>query len=444
MPLPLRVVLFALLLAALVPSPAVSQEPSRAPSLRVHGSNTIGERLLPALLQGLAAERGHLTDDARNTGENEWLMRVGAVDVAWSSHGSSTGFRYLLSGDGDIAMSSRPVTSFEIEAGDRQGLGRLSASTQEFVIALDGIAIIVHHDNPLTSIDLATLRRIFTGEISNWSQLGGRPAGIRVFARDDNSGTYDTFRSLVLADATLASSAARYESTAELAEQVAADPAAIGFVGLGGIGRARALSIHDTGTLPLPPQAWAVAVEDYLLSRRLYLYLPARPSPAALALARFAISDAGQAIVEQNGFVSQAIRPFDVSTSNTAPDLYRSLTGDAQRLPLNFRYAEGTSTLDNKALNDIDRLVRFVRSLPEGSYGLRLFGFADNHETMPFQSVILAHERVGFLSGKLARLGVHVQNARGLGANLPVASNDSHWGRHRNRRVEVWLTRKSS
>ncbi len=438
MPNPVHAAL-SLLLSLLLASVAVAENQSASPKLRVHGSNTIGERLLPALLQALAAERGHAASPIEETGENERRMRLGGVDVAWSAHGSSTGFRFLLSGHGDIAMSSRPVTAAEIEAAERHGLGSLVASTQEFVIALDGIAIIVHPNNPLTSIDLTTLRRIFTGEIRSWSQFGGRAADIRVLARDDNSGTYDTFRSLVLTDTSLTASAARYESTSELAEQVASDLGAIGFVGLGGIGRARALSIHDVGTLPLPPQTWAVAVEDYLLSRRLYMYLPATPTPAALALARFAISDAGQAVVERNGFVSQAIQPFEVGVSGTAPELYRSMTRGARRLPLNFRYAAGTSTLDNKALIDIERLVRYARSLPKGSYGLRLFGFADAHETMPFLSVILAHERIDFLSGQLSRMGVAVQHARGLGANLPVASNASDWGRERNRRVEVWL-----
>lgn len=439
MPTPVLAAL-SLLLSLLAASAAVAQNPSAAPKLRIHGSNTIGEHLLPALLQALAAERGHAVSAIEETAENERRMRLGGVDVSWSAHGSSTGFRFLLSGDGDIAMSSRPVTAAEVEAAERHGLGELVANTQEFVVALDGIAIIVHPDNPLTSIDMTTLRRIFTGEIRSWSQLGGRATDIRALARDENSGTYDTFRSLVLTDERLVPSASRHESTDELAEQVASDPGAIGFVGLGGIGRARALSIHDAGTLPLPPQAWAVAVEDYLLSRRLYLYLPAKPSPAALALAQFAISDAGQTVVERNGFVSQAIQPFEVSVGSTAPELYRSMTRGARRLPLNLRYAAGTSTLDNKALIDIERLVRYARSLPEGSYGLRLFGFADAHQTMPFLSVILAHERIDFLSGHLSRKGVSVQHARGLGANLPVASNATDWGRQRNRRVEVWLT----
>lgn len=185
------------------------------------------------------------------------------VGVELHSHGSSTGFTDLLAGRADLAMSSRPITDEE-----RQRLGEV----REIVIALDGLAIIVRPSNALAQIKLRELRRVFAGEINDWSQLGGRPGRIALHARDDRSGTYDTFRSLVLGSAPLSRQAQRYESTEALAAAVARDPNAIGFVGLAGV---RALAVAD-GAQARAPSAREVAVENYALARRLFLYAPAR------------------------------------------------------------------------------------------------------------------------------------------------------------------------
>src|SRR5690606_21077080 len=122
------------------------------------------------------------------------------------------------------------------------------------VVALDGLAIIVHPDNPVTRLDIDSIRALFAGDIRNWRQVGGRNAPVRLAARDDKSGTYETFRMLVLGNASLAADAQRFESTDELAHRVASDPDAIGFVGLGGVGGARTLAIGDAETPPLHPE----------------------------------------------------------------------------------------------------------------------------------------------------------------------------------------------
>ncbi|MCK9488319.1 MAG: substrate-binding domain-containing protein [Xanthomonadales bacterium] len=435
------------LLLCLVPAlPVLANDNQARPGARlaIHGSNTIGEELAPALLAGLAASAGldYQALETRAVGEQHG--RIAALAIQLHTHGSGTGFQALLTGRADLAMSSRPVSASELALAEQAGLGRLDSPAQEFIIALDGVAVIVHPDNPLASTDLATLRDVFSGRIGNWRDLGGAPAPIRVLARDDNSGTYDTFASLVLQQARLAAGTERFESTQALAQAVADDRHAIGFVGQGGIGRARALSIRDGSSRSLPPQPMLVALEDYLLSRRLYLYLPAGAAPMAQVLADFAISDTGQAIVEDTGFVAQTMTPLAVASPHPAPAEYQRLTAGAQRLPLNFRFDAGASVFDNKAMRDLDRLLRFMRSEGGNGRNLRLFGFSDSSEVMPFMSVSLAHERVEYVATMLARHGVHIQHGRGLGAQLPVASDASAWGRQRNRRVEVWITDPAS
>lgn len=113
-------------------------------------------------------------------------------------------------------------------------------------------------------------------------RTGGKGGAIRLYARDEQSGTYDTFKELVLAShgKSLASDARRFESNDRLAAAVSADPHAIGFVGIASVGRARALAIADGESLPMAPQESLIATEDYPLSRRLFLYLkPGEKNP---------------------------------------------------------------------------------------------------------------------------------------------------------------------
>jgi|GEM_PF-7086701 len=218
---------------------ALATSASAAP-LRIHGSNTIGERLMPALLEAWLNTQGYVEivqqpvalDESRLTARGP----SGNLEIDLHAHGSSTGFAGLIEASADLAMSSRPIS-----AAERESLGEV----QERVVALDGLAVIVPPSQRLQRIDLALLRRVFSGDIDDWAALGGSPGRIALHARDERSGTFDTFRSVVLADRSLSGSAQRNESTAELAAAVAANPLAIGFVGLAGVQGVRALAIAD-------------------------------------------------------------------------------------------------------------------------------------------------------------------------------------------------------
>lgn len=411
-----------------------------ASTLRIHGSNTVGETLAPALLEAWLRSEQREASGWQEQAAGERRLRAGELVVELHSHGSNTGIRDLFEGRADLAMSSRPLSTAELRDGQARGLGQLDHPAHEYVIALDGLAIIVHPDNPLRGLALDQVRNIFAGEIDNWARVGGRNQPIRVLARDDQSGTYDTFRSLVLGNSTLARGAQRFESTAELAGEVAADPAAIGFVGVGGVGQARALAISDSGTRALEPRVAEVAVEDYLLTRRLYLYMRLGAGAEADRFAQFAVSDAAQPIVERSGFVAQTIRALPMTPPDDAPAEYRDLVRGAQRLSLNLRFGTGRSLLDSRAERDLTRLVRFMRDHAQPNQRLLLMGFADASETLPYLAITLANDRVDYVSRQLVDRGVSIGRARGIGGSLPVASNDNDWGRHKNRRVEVWLS----
>jgi phosphate transport system substrate-binding protein len=434
--LPLAMRLPLTLLCLLLVCPFASAE-----RLRLHGSNTVGETLGPALVQRWLAEEGYAVVGRSERALDEFEIRAQRAGVErvveLHAHGSSTAFSSLAAGLADIGMSSRPVR--EADRALHARLVDLDQPGREIVLALDGLAIIVHPDSPLAALSKEQVRGVFAGELRDWSQLApGLRGAIRLHARDDRSGTFDSFKTLVLGGSALSPAAKRYESTAELARAVAEDPLAIGFVGLVGVRGVRALAISDGGA-PLLPSIEDVAVEDYPLSRRLYLYLPADASPLAQRFAAFAVSAAAQREVEAAGFVAQTVRPYAATAREDAPEDYRQLVQGAERLSLNFRFGAGSSLLDSKTQLDLDRLADFMRRPENRQRPLILLGFSDAVETLPAMALFISTDRADYIAGLLVQRGVDPRRVRGLGGAAPVAANDSEIGRQRNRRVEVWL-----
>lgn len=246
----------------------------RVELFRISGSNTIGAHLAPDLVAGFLQAEGLQRVEVTPLAENAvvvsgvWTQgeRRLKVVVPVQAHGSSTGFQALAAGSADVAASSRRVRPEELAAvgGDA---GLLAQEQREHVVAIDGLAIIVHPANPVQALTVAQIRDVFSGRIRNWSELGGNAGAIALHARDDKSGTFDTFDQLVLQGARLAA-AQRYESNERLAEAVLGSETALGFVPLAAVGGAKPLAVADGAAQTLAPSSLSVATEDYPLSRR--------------------------------------------------------------------------------------------------------------------------------------------------------------------------------
>ncbi len=412
--------------------------------LSIQGSNTIGAALAPALVRGFLQGQGAQAIRSQSGGQaNE--VEVSAINahgaplrISIAAHGTRTGFSALAQGEADLAAASRPIS--DEEARELAHLGDLRSASSEQVIGLDGVAVVVHPDNPLQALTIAELAKVFSGQIQRWEQLGGHAGPIHLYARDDRSGTFDTFRTLVLRPQgqELSPQAARFESGETLAAQVKADPAAIGFSSLTTVHEGKALAIAEGDAPALLPTSANVASEDYPLSRRLFFYLPTNPSAPAKALAEFSQSPTGQAIVAAQGFVSQGITPLTIAAQPRMPAPYRALANEAQRLSVNFRFQEGSASLDNKALRDVQRLGDYLRQVGKLQDQAVLVGFSDPKET-PGRAALLSRLRAMAVRRELARDGVQVKDVLGMGDELPVAGNEQEHGRLRNRRVEVWV-----
>lgn len=436
-----------LLVLTLFPLFAVSAPlpvPDQGPALRIQGSNTIGAALGPALVKGLMEHQGlqgvH-SEPAEGANEQRVIgkTRQGkTVSVEVAAHGSSTGFAALKKFSADLAASSRPIKDSELV--DLEPLGDLKGPEAEQVIAIDGLAIILNPQNPLNTLNTEQLAQIFNGEISTWEALGGIGGPIHLYARDDQSGTYDTFKELVLRlRGEPLGPAKRFESSEALSDAVSQDPQGIGFIGLPYVRQAKAVAIVDGESQPMLPLNSLIATEDYPLSRRLFFYLPpSNRNPWAKALVDFTQSSKGQAIVAANGFIAQQVQAIGVEPRPSMPEDYQAIARDAQRLTVNFRFEEGSASLDNKARLDVQRVVAYLKSHDKLDKQVTLAGFGDAKND-PQRAALLSKLRAMAVRRELLKNGVVLRDIRGFGAQMPVAANTADEGRIKNRRVEVWV-----
>ena len=438
-------VLFLLVLFPLFAVSAPLPVPDQGPALRIQGSNTIGAALGPALVKGLMEQQGLQavrSEPAEGANEQHVIgkTRQGkTVIIEVAAHGSSTGFTALKKATADLAASSRPIKDSELV--DLEPLGDLKSPEAEQVIAIDGLAIILHPQNPLNTLNTEQLAQIFNGEVSTWEALGGVGGPIHLYARDDQSGTYDTFKDLVLRlrGKPLAPGAKRFESSEQLSDAVSQDPQGIGFIGLPYIRQAKAAAIVDGDSQPMLPLNSLIATEDYPLSRRLLFYLPPLSrNPWAKALVDFSQSSKGQAIVAANGFIAQQVQAMAVEPRTSMPDDYRAIARDAQRLTVNFRFEEGSASLDSKARQDLQRVVAYLKSHNKLDKQVTLVGFGDAKND-PQRAALLSKLRAMAVRRELVKNGVVLRDIRGFGAQMPVAANTADEGRIKNRRVEVWV-----
>jgi len=226
------------------------------------------------------------------------------VVVSVAGGGSGAGIAALLDGRTDIANSSRQVRQEEVELARGRGL-----ELANIVLGIDALAVIVNERSGIDSIGLKDLRRLFRGEVRRWAALGGRDQAVTLYGRQSNSGTYLFFRERVVRD-DYARDMRNLNGNAQVVEAVRADPGGIGYVGVGYVldddGQAsrgiRILDIRTGEGSVHPADRTAVERGAYPISRPLFQYfaVPIRGSVADYL--RFELSNAGQAIVESEGF----------------------------------------------------------------------------------------------------------------------------------------------
>jgi phosphate transport system substrate-binding protein len=225
------------------------------------------------------------------------------VSVAVTGGGSGIGINAFINGVTDICASSRPMRKSEIDRARGRG-----AIANEIPVALDGLAIAVHASNPVQSLTLDQVRRIYVGEITNWSQVGGPNLPIVVFSRDSNSGTYGFFQQNVLQNRNWGTGVRFLPSTSEEARELARTPGGIAYGGVAYFKNRPNIKILPiaprAGQEPVPPTEENVRSKKYPIWRYLYFYTNGKPKGEVEKFIQWVLSPEGQAIAEQVGYYS--------------------------------------------------------------------------------------------------------------------------------------------
>lgn len=220
--------------------------------------------------------------------------------IAVTGGGSGVGIAAAINGTTDIAMASRDAKESELKSAADAG-----RPLEEIVFGWDGLSVIVHPNNPVNALSKEVIGRIFAGEITNWSEVGGEDAPIILLSRDSSSGTHVYFKEDVVrggvkestkeyADATL-----YLPSNSAIVQEAANNENAIGYVGMAYMDETiKALEVDGAA-----PTVENVSSKKYPIARELFWYAPTERSQVISNIIEFALSPEGQAIVAEEGFV---------------------------------------------------------------------------------------------------------------------------------------------
>jgi phosphate transport system substrate-binding protein len=218
------------------------------------------------------------------------------VNVTVSESGSGNGAKSLINKACDIANMSRFMKDSEFKAATDAGVFPVA-----HVIALDGVAMIVHPSNPVSGLTIDQIQDIYMGNITNWNQIGGPNKQIVIISRDTNSGTYETFEGLVMNKEKITSKAEYVGSNGAVRQRVQSTPGAIGYVGLGFVDRTvKAVTVNG-----IHPEPETIKNGSYPIARPLYMFTNGYPKMGShvFSFCTLYLKPAGQQIIETLGFV---------------------------------------------------------------------------------------------------------------------------------------------
>ena len=249
---------------------------ARADSLVIKGSDTLGAKLVPQLAEQFKSQHPG-----------------SAFDIA--AEGSATGFAALIDKTAAIGMASRPAKPEEIANGKAKGV-----DMKETTVAYDGIAVIVNTANSIKGLTRKQVEQIFTGEITDWSAVGGSGGKISVYTRNTSSGTYAEFKELAMKKRDYAPDSQKLAGNEQIAQEVGKNPNGVGYIGLA---YTKASGIKVVPIDGASPSKESVLAKNYPYARPTFFYTNGEPTGVVKEFIDFTVGPEGQKIVEQVGFV---------------------------------------------------------------------------------------------------------------------------------------------
>ena len=232
-----------------------------------------------------------------------FMQKNPEIEVSVTGGGSGTGIAALLNGTTDICAASRKIKDKELELALKKNI-----HPNELAVARDGIAVVVHPDNPVKELTLEQLSRIFAGQSLRWSDVGGPAEEIIVLSRESSSGTYVFFQEMVLKKQDYIQDAKLLPATSSIIQSVSTDKWAIGYVGLGyalaAKDKVKIIAVKSDTSAAVMPSDETVKTGQYPIARPLYFYLNGEPKGTVKKFVGFCLSAEGQAVVTDAGYVA--------------------------------------------------------------------------------------------------------------------------------------------
>ncbi|WP_425040181.1 substrate-binding domain-containing protein [Primorskyibacter sp. S187A] len=435
--------------------------------LRISGAASMGDVLMPALIQAFAARNGLRAtkvpqDETRYTYEIADETRVVGL-FEFHSTNTEEGFADLLADESDMVMATREVRSEESRRAKTAGFGDLQDVNRSRVVALDGLVAVVAPGHPVRALSTDQLSRIFAGEIDNWSELGGPDAPIELHLPAGATGFAQAIEDKLMRPArrALSEDILRHDSPSSVAAAVSRDFLGIGVSTYSAIGNAMPIMLRGSCGFELRASRRSIKTEDYPLTAPLFLYLPMRRLPQlAREFLVYTRTAPAQIVIRRAGFVDQA--PEEIPLDQQGNRFANAIAVAGEELPLtelqqmvadlrprarlstSFRFEAGSARLDAQSRSNVQQ---FARALETGQYDARdiLFvGFSDGQGPAQINQTIAARRAEAVKSAVVAAAEAAdfdrlTLSSEAYGEALPMACDDTPWGRGVNRRVEVWV-----
>ena len=237
----------------------------------------------------------------------EYMGKNPGEAIAVLGGGSGTGITGLINQTCDVANSSREWKPKEIDQAWDKGV-----SPKFFVVAVDGLSIVVNEKNPIGELTVAQVAALYRGEIKNWKTLGPYEKPVSLYGRQSNSGTYVFMQEFVLGNKNYSADMKEMNGNAQIIEGLLQDEGAVGYVGVGylfdqhhqirkGLKLVR-ISQEPKGAGYLPTDRAAVESGAYPISRPLYMATNGKPKADVAQFLTWILGPEGQAVVEREGF----------------------------------------------------------------------------------------------------------------------------------------------
>jgi phosphate transport system substrate-binding protein len=230
----------------------------------------------------------------------EFMKKDSTASITVVGGGSGVGITALTDGTTDIAMASR-----DLKTDEKLKFTEMKKDIEQKTIAFDALSVIVHPENKIDKLTREQLEKIYTGEITNWKEVGGANEKIVAYSRESSSGTFEFFKEHVMSKKNYATTVLSMPATGAIVQSVSQTKGAIGYIGLAyETKEVKSIAVsYDQGKTFVAPSVAAAKDKSYPISRPLYYMYDKTNAAKVKAFVDYALSPEGQKIVAEIGYV---------------------------------------------------------------------------------------------------------------------------------------------